>query len=296
MTAPKETSLVGPGADVQLAYSRWPGPGTPIVCIHGLTANRLFFGGFVERLNGRRGVVAADLRGRGDSDKPSGPYGIATHADDVAALMKSLGLGPTVVVGHSLGAYIATALTAAHPELVSGLVLIDGGYTPELPLGVTLDLLQKTYLQPILDRLEISHPSAEAHRATWRKYGLFRPEEWTSWVEDYIAHGVGGAPPALREKALGEAARVDFVDMTQRAEVEARLGAVRCPAMLIRATEGYVTGDYPIVSQIIAGQIRTFMPQAEEHVIQGATHYTILLADPGATRCADLVETFAGRL
>ena len=71
------------------------------------------FMGMAERLAGRRAVFALDLRGRGDSAKPAGPYGMAQHAEDVAAAMGAMGLGTSIIVGHSMGAFVATALAAA---------------------------------------------------------------------------------------------------------------------------------------------------------------------------------------
>ena len=107
-----------------------------MIAIHGLTATYISYIGVAERLAGRRPLFAPDLRGRGDSDKPEGPYGLAKHARDVAAAMQTLGYGASVIVGHSMGAFVATALAAQNPELVSGIIMIDGGYVPDLPVGV----------------------------------------------------------------------------------------------------------------------------------------------------------------
>src|SRR5271165_6785939 len=121
-----------PGDGVELAFGYWPGRGAPVVALHGLTASYVSFLGVAERLAGRRPVFALDLRGRGDSDKPTGPYGMAQHARDVAAAMRAMGLGASVIVGHSMGGFVATALAAQELELVTGLVLIDGGYAPAI--------------------------------------------------------------------------------------------------------------------------------------------------------------------
>jgi pimeloyl-ACP methyl ester carboxylesterase len=54
--------------------------------------------------------------------------------------MRALGLGPSIVVGHSMGAFVATALAVEVSELVAGLIMIDGGYVPDLPAGVNSKL------------------------------------------------------------------------------------------------------------------------------------------------------------
>src|SRR5208282_5111277 len=124
-----------PGDGVELAFGYWPGRGAPVVALHGLTASHMNFVGIAERLAGRYALFALDLRGRGDSDKPTGPYGFVQHARDVAAAMRAMGLGASIITGHSMGAFVATALAAQEPSLVSGLVLIDGGYLPDVAAG-----------------------------------------------------------------------------------------------------------------------------------------------------------------
>ena len=106
-THPAQGRVSGDG--IELAFGYWPGRGAPLVALHGLTASYVSFTGIAECLAGRRPLFALDLRGRGDSDKPAGPYGMAQHASDVAAAMRAMGLGASVIVGHSMGAFVATA-------------------------------------------------------------------------------------------------------------------------------------------------------------------------------------------
>src|SRR5208282_4630339 len=91
------------GDGVELAFGYWPGRVAPLVALHGLTASYVTFMGVAESMKGRRAIFALDLRGRGDSDKPAGPYGMAQHASDAAAAMHAMGLGASVIVGHSMG-------------------------------------------------------------------------------------------------------------------------------------------------------------------------------------------------
>lgn len=68
-------------------------------------------------------VVSVDLRGHGDSDATFDSYGDVETAEDLRALLESLGR-PAVVVGNSMGAGAAVCLAGAHPALVTGLVLV----------------------------------------------------------------------------------------------------------------------------------------------------------------------------
>ena len=85
---------------------------------------------------GRR-AVAPDLPGFGRSAVPSdrSAYSIDGYADLVAALVSDLGLGQVVVVGLSMGGYIALAVARRHPGVLAGLVLADTRADPDTPAG-----------------------------------------------------------------------------------------------------------------------------------------------------------------
>ena len=87
-----------------------------VVLVHGITASHRAWPAVVAALPGRR-VIAPDLRGRGRSNRLPGPYGMAAHADDVAAVIRDLADGAAVVVGHSMGGFVSLVLTHRHPEI-----------------------------------------------------------------------------------------------------------------------------------------------------------------------------------
>ena len=104
------------------------GAGT-VVLVHGFATSaeenwrRLGWYGAFERRGAR--VVALDLRGHGRSDKPhnSNAYGVEAMAADVVALMDHLHIGRADLMGYSLGARLAAAAAAAHPDRVANLIL-----------------------------------------------------------------------------------------------------------------------------------------------------------------------------
>ncbi|MGH9039553.1 MAG: alpha/beta fold hydrolase, partial [Acidimicrobiia bacterium] len=162
------------GDGVELAFRRWPGDGPPVVAVHALTASSLSFGGVAERLAGRRPLLAFDLRGRGDSDKPSGPYGIRQHVSDLDLALSRLGIHRPVVVGHSMGAYVAAAFAALRPERVAGVVLLDGGHPHALPPDADPDAVLERILGPVLTRLRMRFRSRDAYLDYWRDLPYFR--------------------------------------------------------------------------------------------------------------------------
>src|SRR5262249_37557409 len=90
-----------PGAGVALAALEWAGRGPAVVAIHGLTANHRCWASVADALAPDVRLIAYDLRGRGESDKPPTGYSLAIHGDDLAALLDHFGLRRVVLIGHS---------------------------------------------------------------------------------------------------------------------------------------------------------------------------------------------------
>ena len=72
-------------------------------------------------------VLAPDLLGHGESDKPDGDYSLGAYASGLRDLLAVLDLGPVTVVGQSLGGGIALQLAYQHPELVERVILVGSG-------------------------------------------------------------------------------------------------------------------------------------------------------------------------
>jgi len=284
-----------PGDGVKLAFGYWPGRGAPVVALHGLTASHMNFIGIAERLAGRCALFAPDLRGRGDSDKPSESYGFVQHARDVAAAMHAMDLGPSIVIGHSMGSFIATALAAQEPNLVSGLVLIDGGLVPNTPLSDSAGQGVAAALALRIQQLRQTHPSRHAYRDFWRTQPHFPPEEWNPWVEAFLDYEVGGDSP-VQPKASEAAVVADLREAFQPEAIIARLKSIQVPTLLIRAEHGFIPGQPPLFPDALAGQFRTYLPHIEDHKFAGTTHYTIVLGENAAAKIADLISELNRRL
>lgn len=101
-----------------------PADAMPVVLLHGwfASAELNWFGSFA-RFAGERRVLAVDHRGHGRGIQPVGPFRLVDCADDVAALLRELGIQRALVVGFSMGGPIALLLARRHPERVAGLVL-----------------------------------------------------------------------------------------------------------------------------------------------------------------------------
>ena len=283
------------GDGVELAFGYWPGPGAPIVALHGLTASYVNFIGIAESLEGRLPLLGFDLRGRGDSDKPAGPYGMSQHAQDVAVATRAMGLGPSIIIGHSMGAFIATALAEQNPEFVAGLVLIDGGYMPATPAGVVSNEGLNAALAARIAQLRRTFPSRREYQEFWRTQPNFPAADWNRWVEAFLDYEVGGESP-VQPKASEAAVRADLGEAFQREAIIARLKSVRVPTLLLRAEFGFTPDQPPLFPDGLTSEIRKLVPHLEDRKFPGTTHYTIALAEHPAKQIADLVCDLARRI
>jgi pimeloyl-ACP methyl ester carboxylesterase len=102
----------------------------PILLVHGWCCDHTYFAPQFERYQREHRVVAVDLRGHGQSDKPEQDYTIAGFADDLAWLCEDLGLTKPIVIGHSMGGVIALDLAARYPDLLAAVVAVDSPLLP----------------------------------------------------------------------------------------------------------------------------------------------------------------------
>jgi pimeloyl-ACP methyl ester carboxylesterase len=241
------------------------GSGPPIVFVHGGLGDYRTFQPEFDALSSHFRVVAFSRRFHPPNDVPEGvpSYSMQGHIDDLAELVKALGLGPSHVVAHSYGAYVALAFSLQHPDLVRSLVL---GEPPVLPL------LQSSSVGRSLSdafRRNAIEPAREAFRAGDLENGLRR-----------FIDGVMGAgsfdrmPPEARKRVMtfGPEMRLEMLTdssiyMTPLAcDALARLNR---PVLL-------VTGDRSValfhvvtreLEQCLEGEAHVMLPDAN-HALQ----------------------------
>jgi pimeloyl-ACP methyl ester carboxylesterase len=133
MGASMQTTVNG----VKINYTD-EGKGLPVIFVHGFPLSRGTWQKQIEALRTTHRVIAPDLRGLGENDAVTGVATMTQFADDVHALLQQLKTGPVVLVGHSMGGYIALAFARKYPDMLRGLVLVAtkaGADTPEAAAG-----------------------------------------------------------------------------------------------------------------------------------------------------------------
>lgn len=94
-----------------------------MVLITGLGGDLLFWRSALTRLSERFSVIAFDNRGAGETSFPSGWFSVGDMADDIATLLRHLGIASAHIMGWSMGGNIAQEFTLRHPEMVRTLTL-----------------------------------------------------------------------------------------------------------------------------------------------------------------------------
>jgi pimeloyl-ACP methyl ester carboxylesterase len=124
-----------------------PDRGIPVVLLHCYTCSLRWWDRVAPLLADRHRVVRFDLLGHGGSDKPAEGYDVDRQADLVAEALGQLGIEGALVVGHSLGGSVATALAQRHSELVDRVGLL--GVPPDESFA-DLGLLASLARAPVL--------------------------------------------------------------------------------------------------------------------------------------------------
>ncbi|MCW2635218.1 MAG: putative hydrolase, partial [Blastococcus sp.] len=247
------------------AYVR-AGSGPALLLLHGIGNNCQTWSGVIERLAESYTVIAPDLLGHGDSDKPRGDYSIAAYANGMRDLMSVLDIEQATVVGHSLGGGIALQFAYQFPERCQRLALVgSGGLGPELSAGLRAATLPGaelvlTALTGISGPLRMGMQVLErvGRTAGWRRVGDLAE--------------AGDALLALRDVE----ARRAFL-RTLRGVVDARGQAVTAIDRLYLADSIpmlVIWGSRdPIVPALHAETVRTLVPSARVEVFADAGHW-----------------------
>lgn len=274
MAEPEMIRATGDGVGIQLA--RWTGSGQRVLCVHGLTANCRCWDTIAASLTPRLDVAAVDLRGRGLSDKPSTGYSVFHHCRDIAAVMDDLSVERPALVGHSLGALIVLAFAALHPERVKRIVLLDGG-------GVlTKEQMDKVLngIRPALERLGQHYASFEAYAARMKQAPFLNP--WTAALEAYFRYEIEATNQGVRSRVRPEIIEEEIANLTDISAAQF-YPRVRCPVLILRATEGMLASDDLVLPQSAAEVMVKSMPAARCLDLEGTHHYSIVF-QPNAAR------------
>ena len=224
---------------VRLHYAVQGDPAGPaVILLHGYSDSWFSFSPILPLLPATYRVYALDQRGHGGSDQPRAGYHMADMAADVVAFMDAMRIPGAVVVGHSLGTFVAQYVARAAPDRVRGLVLIAGAPSVQYMVGVDefaeyVRSLQDSVPADFIREFQLSTvhtPLPEPFMArVIEESGKLQPHVWRGIMEGMLASGPvspggGVALPALilrgeRDAVFPEAAHDSLAARNPGAEL-----------------------------------------------------------------------------
>jgi len=231
-----------------------------VILVHGITSSSLSWVRVAPQLAQRSRVIAVDLKGHGDSDRPPTGYRLTDQADEVAGLCAALGLRHVSVIGHSWGGGIAVQLAA------------------RLGVGGELGIRRLVLEDPAVGQRTMPEEQSAQRRRTMEMYvgsvGLGYDEARTraranlalGWTEQDVAGKVDASmkgSPAAVQAVFDENGQWNLLDL---------FTSLRCPTLLVRAetSRGGIVGAEALALATANPQVRVVtIPEADHNIHRG---------------------------
>ncbi|MEM9568921.1 MAG: alpha/beta hydrolase [Cyanobacteria bacterium P01_E01_bin.34] len=231
-------------------YRDW-GKGLPVVFLHGLMGNHRHWLGVMQGLKRDYRCIAVDLLGFGESSEPVGTCGIGEQVAFVREIVQALALDRCVLVGHSLGGWIAAEYSLLYQNEIAGLVLAA-------PAGIQDRAFNRHYLM---------------------RWPLTWDSNWIDWflgiaskVYEYLGHSDRLSILRLERKALlAQSTARQFVtarafNQSNARPIEQALHQIRISALVIAAEQD------TLIPQWCCEQYANSMPKAQLEILFNASH------------------------
>ncbi len=239
---------------VKLHFYRTGGSKPPMILLHGVTDDGLCWTPIADALADKYDLVMVDLRGHGKSEAPDEGYTLTAMANEVAALIKELGLEKPIIMGHSMGAITTLTLAGLYPDVARAIVLEDppqfwmikntegGAPKPPNPLALWIAENKRKTKEDLFEEVRAYNPGwAEA--------------ELEPWVNSKLRY----SPKIVKLVEMVDLSLMGFEDLFKK---------ISCPALLLTADtlKGALLGEKDVEP------IKQWMPHLDVVHIDGAGH------------------------
>lgn len=283
----EDVAVEVPGGTINVWF-RPAAPGGPTaVLIHGLTGSSRWWAKVIEHLPPELGIIALDVRGRGDSADAPPPYHMAELADDVARCLDHFSIDDAIIAGYSMGAWIAGVFGQRHPERVKRLVLVDGGLSLPADPALDPDEIIGAMVGPSLARLDIVFDDEEACFDYWKAHPALE-RHWDDSMRSALRYELRDAGDGLSVLANPDAIREGARQITVDPETRSIGESVELPAHLIVVERGTADQEGGLVPLATAEAAVAANPHLTMEYLEGLNHYTLILG-AGAPKVAAAV-------
>ncbi len=258
-----------------IAYHR-QGSGTPMILVHGITTYSFIWQKMVPGLSRHYDVIAIDLLGCGDSDKPPGTdYSLPAQARIIRKFIDNLALNQVHVICHDVGGGIGQILSVKYPEVIKDLVLINTvgyDYWPVQPI-ITMRI-------PVIRQLAMAALDFGMLKMLVRR-GFHHKERLTDELMDQFSSPLSNKEG--RQAFLQFAKSLNNRNLT---EIEKSIGKISFPVLIVRGdADPYLSAD---ISERLHREIR------ESQLIRIPTGGHFLQEDE-PDMLVEMIHTFIGK-
>ena len=236
------------------------GDGRPLLLFHGLGASVVTWRDNIGPLSKAFRVYAVDLPGHGDSDKPDIDYATDTMVQFVKDFIESLNLERPAIIGSSVGGALALMTALRHPDLVSGLVLVDSA-----SLGRELSLYIRLVSIPWLGEF------LESSRVGGTKFMLYKvfhdPEFVTQELQEEL-HRSRNMPGAKEAVVRVIRNAVNLMGIRKQYVLVSELNRLAAPMMVVWGAQDQII---PVSHAYRASEA---VPDARLHVFDQCGHWS----------------------
>jgi esterase len=250
------------GNDIQLAD--YQGENGTIIAIHGLTGTHKNMHYYAEKFKRSYRFIAIDLRGRGNSAETDAEPSIFKHAEDVLGLIGKLEIKNPILLGYSMGAFIA-AIVASKLKSTKAVIFLDG--------AAKASQHQRNIVQPSLGRLSRKFSSKEHYVEEIKKIYTNLGIKWNDVLQSTVEYEVVPVGNNWGNKSTASRIVADFESFFSFDPHET-CSQIECPVLLVYA-EGNI-GSMPPLFYLTDYEQTRQSTKTIETVISDCNHYTMV--------------------
>jgi esterase len=250
------------GNDIQLAD--YQGENGTIIAIHGLTGTHKNMHYYAEKFKRSYRFIAIDLRGRGNSAETDAEPSIFKHAEDVLGLIGKLEIKNPILLGYSMGAFIA-AIVASKLKSTKAVIFLDG--------AAKASQHQRNIVQHSLGRLSRKFSSKEHYVEEIKKIYTNLGIKWNDVLQSTVEYEVVPVGNNWENKSTASRIVADFESFFSFDPHET-CSQIECPVLLVYA-EGNI-GSMPPLFYLTDYEQTRQSTKTIETVISDCNHYTMV--------------------